>query len=167
MWPSALNTVKGKGVVSRKQVDLEAMFSGNAASFVLVTQKRPFAVQQIDSWTLPLRDTHPTLPIVDLTVSQNLGYWWLNPMLSFLWSAQDRVQATFGYSYISPLTNLTQQEFGIDIENGFFNYQFLVDSNCKIRWQSVGQASDNELLRVNSMVKRLTNEFSTTQKTKL
>ena len=148
-------------------MDLETLFSENAASFVVVTQKRPFAVQQIDSWTVPLREKHPTLPIVDLTVSQNMGYWWINPVLSYIWSAQDRVQATFGYSYVSPLTNLTQNEFGIDIENGFFNYQFLIDCDRRIRWLSVGQASENDLLRVNSMVKRLNNEFSTTKSKKL
>jgi len=160
-WPSSLYHVRGKGLIFRQHVDLEELFSKNAASLVLVSQKRPFAVKQIDSWAIPLRERHSTLPIVDLTISQNLGYWWINPILSHIWSAQDRVQSTFGYSFVSPLTNLTTTEFGIDIENGFFSYQYLVDSQKRIRWLSVGQASDNELERVSLMVKRLTNEFST------
>lgn len=160
MWPEALMKLRGNGLIKKDEVDLESLFSKNASSFVLVSQKRPFAVNQIDSWTQPLRERCPTLPIVDLTVAHNLGYWWLNPALAALWKATDKVEATFGYMYASPLTSLTQNDFGIDIENGFFSYQFLVDSDFKIRWMSVGSANDSELERVVASTRRLTAEFN-------
>jgi hypothetical protein len=161
MWPSEMLQMRGNGLVKKDEVDLEATFTSNPASFVLVSQKRPFAVKQIESWTIPIRERHPSIPIVDITVAKNLGYWWLNPVLSTIWKSNDRVNSIFAYMYASPLKSLTSDGLGIDIENGFLSYQFLVDSDLKIRWLSVGSSNDNELDRVSASIRRLNAEFNT------
>lgn len=161
MWPKELETVRGKGLLQRGEVDLKSIFSENYATLCVVTQKRPFAVKQIESWTLPIRERHPTLPIADLTVSQNFGYWWMTPVLAQVAKAQDRVDATFGFAFVSALRNLTKEDFGVDIENGFLSYQFIVDSDLKIRWLSVGSAQDNDLDRISSVIRRLKAEYNT------
>lgn len=161
MWPTELDTVRGKGLLKRGEVDLKTLFSENYATFCVVTQKRPFAVNQIESWTLPIRERHPTVPIADLTISQNYGYWWLSPILAQVASAQDRVDSVFGFAFVSGLRNLTKDDFGIDIENGFLSYQFVIDSDSKIRWVSVGSAVENDLDRVSSVIKRLKAEYNT------
>lgn len=160
MWPAELNSMRGEGLLKRGEVDLQKLFSENPATFCVVTQKRPFAVKQIESWVLPLRERHPTMPIADLTISQNYGYWWLTPVLSKLASSQDRVKSIFGFSFVSGLRSLTKEDLGIDIENGFFSYQFVVDSDCKIRWMSVGSATENDIERVNTVIKRLKAEYN-------
>lgn len=142
-------------MIKKDDLDLVELFKSQPATFVLVGQKRPFAVNQIDSWTLPLRETHPDLPILDLSVFKNLGYWWLSPVLSSISKAQDKVNARFGYLYTSPTTNLTTKEFGLDIENGFLNYQFVVDQNMAIRWRSVGTATPDDLTRVSNIINKL------------
>lgn len=167
MWPQELYRFRGKGLIKKNEVNLEETFSGAAATLVMVSQKRPFAVKQIESWTLPMREKHPLMPIADLTISQNFGYWWLTPVLAQIWSAQDRVGAIFGYKHVSSLRNLTAEEFGIDIENGFLSYQFVVDSDAKIRWLSVGSAEQSDLDRVSSVIRKLQAEYNTRPKSKV
>jgi hypothetical protein len=161
MWPQELYRLRGSRLVKKDEVDLESTFSSNPANFVLVSQKRPFAVNQIDSWTLPIRERHPSLPIIDITIAHNLGYWWLNPVLTQIWKSSNSVNATFASIYASPFRSLTTEDIGIEVENGFLSYQFVVDSDLRIRWLSVGSANENELDRVSAVIRRLTAEFNT------
>lgn len=46
----------------------------------------------------------------------------------------------------------TEKGCGIEFENSFLNYQFILDSEFNIRWKSVGMAEPQELEKMTKLV---------------
>lgn len=94
----------------------------------------------------------PDIPIYDITILNNLFYRYLNPILAYSWESKIK---NVEYIYCYETIPVSQKELGIDVENSFLNYQFLVDNQLNIRWKSVGLANEKDLENLKKTTQRI------------
>lgn len=116
---------------------------------------------QITSWRKPMRDVYPNLPIFEVCVFEFfnivkvlLPQNWLYIVLNF--EANRRVKASLpaeewrNIIYLSGGANLNLKPsaLGINIENSYLAYPFLVDKQSRFWWRAAGKATPKDVVNL-------------------
>lgn len=162
MWGTNLvdkETVDVRSELRKSPVCLFMPLAHIKVNLVIFSQKRLMSEFQVNSWRNPLREIYPDLPIYEvlnhfasLTNQMLLPQNWMYIMLNF--EVNRRIRANLpkdewkNVIYISGGSNLNLKpsSLGIDIENSYLAYPFLVDDHGKFWWRAGGKATPKDLI---------------------
>eukprot|EP01129_Flabellula_baltica_P012545 TRINITY_DN5671_c0_g1_i1.p1 TRINITY_DN5671_c0_g1~~TRINITY_DN5671_c0_g1_i1.p1 ORF type:complete len:235 (+),score=45.22 TRINITY_DN5671_c0_g1_i1:30-707(+) len=116
-------------------------------TLVLVSQKRVLLHDHMMSWRRPVKAEVPEAPIVELIIPSNHLYRMLHPMMWMTMKKdydEEDMKKVFVVKPTCP-SFLWPEKLGIDIENSFFAFAFLVDKNNKVVWKGSGIAARTEI----------------------
>lgn len=102
-----------------------------------------------------MSENHPEVPIYDVTVLNNYLYRFFNPLFAYTWEKKHGEMNK--YMYLNNSVKPTVKGCGIDFENSFLSYQFLVDNEYNVRWRSVGMTDAEELKEMSTVIHKMSN----------
>lgn len=129
-----------------QKVRLKELFarSSGGISLVIVSQKRESAKNHILSWKKPWKERFPELDCYELILPP-LSYRPLNWYLIRTLRKNTPTDEQKNILRVVEVVDVDPDELGIDIENSFVGYPFLVDKFGQVRWKGVGTALPEEL----------------------
>jgi len=115
-------------------VDLFSLFAKSPGTLILVEQKRILSEFMSTSWRLPFKERYPDAPIFQLILSRDRLYSLFN------WEVNRRMRKAIPkeehdhvlYVEAPNKIDLNPDAIGINIENSYLTYAFLVDRQVQI-----------------------------------
>jgi len=148
----------GTNLIGEK-VHLQKELEKKGCSLIIISQKRIMTEFMVNSWRNPFQEKFPDAQVFEILIPQNFGYSALNPFVHLRvrlkLSQEDRKRMIYPDKRMQ--INLDPVVLGVNIENSFLSYVFLVDFKGVIIWKAAGVAKPEWLLDMTRVYEKVLN----------
>eukprot|EP01125_Pyxidicula_operculata_P010881 TRINITY_DN3574_c0_g1_i2.p2 TRINITY_DN3574_c0_g1~~TRINITY_DN3574_c0_g1_i2.p2 ORF type:complete len:245 (+),score=59.79 TRINITY_DN3574_c0_g1_i2:26-760(+) len=141
--------------LNHKDVNLKEEFKKQSSSIVITSQKRLLSHFMVDDWRNQIKRIAPDQKVYEIIFPQTLAYRMLNPVLKIQLNKKLDKEEKENVIFLNNSIDLDPNSLGIDIENSYLIYVFLVDSAGRTRWRAVGRPEQHEVEQLEKLIKGL------------